>query len=52
MQPVQLSLLPNQFPTPPPVVLAGLAETDVNEAITVLACLIVKAATEEEAVDE
>ena len=44
MQPVQLSLLPTEFPTPPQVVLAGLPEADVNEVITMLACLIAKAA--------
>lgn len=46
MQPAQLSLLPTEYPTPPEVVLAELPETGVNEAITLLARLIAKAATE------
>jgi hypothetical protein len=45
MQPAQLSLLPTQFPTPLEVVLAELPEAGVNEAITLLARLIAKAAT-------
>lgn len=44
MQPVQLSLLPTQFPTPPPVVLAELPEAGVAEAVRLLARLIAKAA--------
>ena len=44
MQPAQLSLLPTQFPTPPEIVLAELPVAGVNEAITLLAALIVKAA--------
>lgn len=53
MQPAQLSLLLTEVPMPPQVVLAGLPEADVNEAITVLACLIAKAAAGgQEAVDE
>lgn len=48
MQPTQLSLLPTEFPTPPRVVLAELPEAGVNEAITLLARLIAKAAAEGE----
>jgi hypothetical protein len=47
MQPAQLSLLPTQLPAPPEVVLAELPEAGVNEAIRLLARLIVKAATGE-----
>ena len=47
MQPAQLSLLPTQLPTPPEVVLAELPEAGVNEAIRLLARLIVKAAADE-----
>jgi hypothetical protein len=52
MQPAQLSLLPTEVPTPPEVVLAELPETGVNEAITLLARLIAKAAVEGEARDD
>jgi hypothetical protein len=45
MQPAQLSLLPTQFPMPPEIVLAQLPEPGVNDAITLLAQLIAKAAT-------
>jgi hypothetical protein len=44
MRPAQLSLLPTQLPTPPEIVLGELPETGVNEAITLLARLIAKAA--------
>jgi hypothetical protein len=44
MQPAQLSLLPTEFPMPPEVVLAELPEAGMNEAITLLARLIAKAA--------
>jgi hypothetical protein len=44
MQPAQLSLLPTQFATPPEIVLAELPEAGINEAITLLARLIAKAA--------
>ena len=40
MQPVQLSLLPDQVPAPPPTVIARLPEADVGEAVRVLAALI------------
>lgn len=42
MQPAQLSLLADQLPTPMPVVLAELPETDVGEAISLLGALIAK----------
>jgi hypothetical protein len=48
MQPAQLSLLPTQFATPPDIVLAELPEARINEAITLLARLIAKAAAEGE----
>ena len=44
MRPAQLSLLPTEFPMPPEVVLAELPEAGMNEAITLLARLIAKAA--------
>ena len=37
MQPVQLSLLPDQVPAPPPAVIARLPEAEVGEAVRVLA---------------
>jgi hypothetical protein len=49
MRPAQLSLLPAQFPTPPEIVLAELPEEGINEAITLLARLIAKAAAGGEA---
>jgi hypothetical protein len=53
MQPVQLSLLPEQCPVPALSVLDHLTETETAEAIRLLAGLIAKAATgEEEAGDE
>ena len=52
MQPVQLSLLPDQFPPPPPVLLAQLPEPDVAEALRLLAHLIAKAAAEGEVDDD
>ena len=48
MQPAQLSLLPTEIPAPPDIVLAQLPETEVNEAVRLLARLIAKAATEGE----
>ena len=48
MQPAQLSLLPTEFPTPPRVVVSQLPEAAVNEAVTLLAHLIAKAAAEGE----
>jgi hypothetical protein len=44
MQPVQLSLLPDQVPAPPPAVITRLPEADVGEAVQVLAALIAKMA--------
>ncbi|HTQ89054.1 MAG TPA: hypothetical protein VMK84_06125 [Streptosporangiaceae bacterium] len=44
MQPAQLSLLPDQVPAPPPVLLAQLPGPPVAEAITVLTGLIHKMA--------
>lgn len=49
MQPAQLSLFPTQFPALPAIVLAELVEAGINEAITLLACLIAKAAAGGEA---
>jgi hypothetical protein len=47
MQPTQLSLLPEQCPAPPQIVLAHLPESETAEAIRLLAGLIAKAATGE-----
>lgn len=44
MQPTQLSLLPDQLPTPPPTLLGQLPAVPVNAAITLLARLIAAAA--------
>ena len=44
MQPVQLSLLPEQYPAPPQIVLCQLPEAEVAEAIRLLADLIARAA--------
>jgi hypothetical protein len=52
MQPAQLSLLPEQFPTPPQVLLAQLPEPEVAEAIRLLAHLIAKACVQSEVPDE
>jgi hypothetical protein len=46
MQPAQLSLLPEQFPPPPQVLLSQLPEPEVAEAIRLLAHLIAKACAE------
>jgi hypothetical protein len=47
VQPVQLSLLPDQVPAPlPRGLLAQLPETDVAAAVTLLASMIAKAGTE------
>jgi hypothetical protein len=51
MQPAQLSLLSEQFPPPPQVLLAQLPESDVAEAIRLLAHLIAVASTESEVPD-
>ena len=44
MQPAQLSLLPDQVPAPPPVLLAQLPGPPVAAVITLLAGLIQKMA--------
>jgi hypothetical protein len=43
VQPVQLSLLPDQVPAPPPDLLAQLPGPQVTAAITALAGLIARA---------
>ena len=44
MQPVQLSLLPDQVPAPPPALIGHLPGVRVEAAVTLLAGLIAKAA--------
>jgi len=44
MQPVQLSLLPDQVPAPPLIVIARLPEAEVAEAVRILAGLIARTA--------
>ena len=44
MQPVQLSLLPDQVPAPPVIVLAQLPDVNVAAAVMMLAGLIARAA--------
>ena len=44
MQPVQLSLLPDQVPAPPPAIIGQLPGLQVETAVTLLAGLIAKAA--------
>lgn len=44
MQPVQLSLLPEEYPAPPPMVFPQFPERQVTAAVTLLAGLIAKAA--------
>jgi hypothetical protein len=48
MQPAQLSLLPDQYPTPPQIALIHLPEADKAEAIRLLASLIAKASLGEQ----
>ena len=43
MQPVQLSLLPDQVPAPPPALTGHLPAPQVDAAVTLLARLIAKA---------
>ena len=43
VQPVQLSLLPDQVPAPPPAIIGQLPAPQVDEAVTLLAGLIAKA---------
>ena len=52
MQPVQLSLLPDQVPAPPPDLLAQLPGPQVTAAITALGALIAKAGLPRVAGDE
>jgi hypothetical protein len=52
MQPAQLSLLREQFPPPPQVLLAQLPESDVAEAIQLLAHLVAMACSEGEVGDD
>jgi hypothetical protein len=52
MQPVQLSLLPDPVPAPPPDLLAQIPGPQVTTAIMLLAGLIAKAARPEVAGDE
>lgn len=44
MQPAQLSLLPDQVPAPPSVIIGNLPAPQVDAAVTLLAGLISKAA--------
>jgi len=44
VQPVQLSLLPDQLPAPPADLIGSLPQTQIGEAITTLARMIVQAA--------
>lgn len=44
MQPAQLSLLPDQYPAPPPIAIAQFPADRVAEAISVLAGLIARTA--------
>ena len=45
MQPVQLSLMPDQVPAPPPVVIAQLPEAEASEAVRQLSRLIARTAS-------
>jgi hypothetical protein len=44
VQPVQLSLMPDQLPAPPPDLIGQLPIPQVDAAVTLLARLITKAA--------
>jgi len=44
VQPVQLSLLPDQVPAPPPAIIGQLPARQVDAAVALLAGLIAKAA--------
>jgi hypothetical protein len=44
VQPVQLSLMPDQIPAPPPDLIGQLPVPQVDAALTLLARLIAKAA--------
>jgi hypothetical protein len=52
MQPVQLSLFPTRYPALPRVVFCQLPETEVAEAIRLLAQLIADAVLGDEVVDD
>ena len=52
MQPVQLSLLPDQVPAPPPDLLAQLPGSQVTAALMLLAGLIARAGQPEVTGDE
>jgi hypothetical protein len=52
VQPVQLSLLPDQAPAPPPELIGRLPEDDVAAAVTLLAVLIARKAGTGAAVGE
>jgi hypothetical protein len=49
VQPVQLSLLPDQVPAPPVILIAQLPETHLATALVLLAGLIARAAARETA---
>lgn len=49
MQPVQLSLMPEEFPAPPVMIFPQLPEPQITAAVALLADLIVKAAAGKEA---
>jgi hypothetical protein len=52
VQPVQLSLLPDQVPAPLPELAGQLPEENITEAVTLLACLIARTRAAKEAGDE
>ena len=52
MQPVQLSLLPEEVPAPLPELIGQLPEEKVAEAVTLLAGLIARLQAAKEAGDE
>ncbi len=52
MQPVQLSLLPEEVPAPLPELISRLPEESITEAVALLARLIARARAAKEAGDE
>ena len=52
MQPVQLSLLPEEVPAPLPELIGQLPEDNITEAVTQLAALIARMQAAREAGDE
>ena len=44
MQPTQLSLMPDQLPAPPPALMGQLPVPQAEAAVSLLACLIARAA--------